>query len=152
MNDCYLLYQFINGNSSDVSELFKIQHITHPSRLNSTCTGDDNNPTLTSEITLMKENITKLLTDVNMLKSSFVKTQETLNGVTDSMKKDISEIKLELEECKLKCTKTINVDKYPKAAQSTRLADKLSHIGWMYQNSTTCVSFWSRKHTNLNKA
>ena len=108
-----------------------MQQITHPSRLNSTCTGDDNNPTLTSEKTLMKENITQLLTDVNMLKSSFVKTQETLNGVTDSMKKDISEIKLELEECKLKCTKTINVDKYPKAAQSSRLADKLSHIGWM---------------------
>ena len=130
-NDCHLLYEFINGNSVDVNELFKAQQSTHPSRMNSNCANDDNNPTLTSEIMLMKENITLLLTDVSMLKSNFAKTKETLTDVTETMKQDISDIKLELDECKLKCSKTINSDKYPRAAESTRLADKLSHVGWM---------------------
>ena len=129
--DCYLLYQFINGNTLDISELFKPQQGTISSRLNSTCIGDDNAPTLKSEITLMKETMTQLLTDVNLLKTNFTQTQETLNTVSDSLKKDISRIKLELDACKLKCTQTINTEKYPKAAQSTCLADKLSHIGWM---------------------
>ena len=129
--DCYLMYQFINGNTSDISELFKPQQGIIPSRLNSTCIGDDNAPTLKSEITLMKETMTQLLTDVNLLKTNITQTQETLNTVSDSLKKDISCIKLELDACKLKCTQTINTEKYPKAAQSTCLADKLSHIGWM---------------------
>ena len=128
--DCYLLYQFINGNKVDVHELFKHQPGSFPQRLNSTCIGDDS-PTLASEITLMKETMAKILTDVNLLKSNVKETQETLSSVSDSLKRDVSDIKLEIEACKLKCTQTINGDTYPKAAESNCLADKLSHIGWM---------------------
>ena len=47
--DCYLLYQFINGNKVDVHELFKHQPGSFPQRLNSTCIGDDDSSSLTNE-------------------------------------------------------------------------------------------------------
>ena len=131
-NDCFLLHQFINGNSVDVNELFKTS--THTSRSNNTqCHVDDANPpvSISAEITLMKENISQLLADVTLLKGSVAKTQESLDAINKTMKSDIGNIKNEIQACKNSLNGTINATFYPQVVENDFLSAKLAHIGRM---------------------
>lgn len=131
-NDCFLLHQFINGNTSDVNELFKANTLT--SRPNNTqCSGNDGNipVSLSAEITLMKESISQLLADVTLLKGSIAKTQDSLDSIGKTMKSDIGKIKNELETCKTSLNGTINATLFPQVVQNDLLSAKLAHIGRM---------------------
>ena len=115
--NCFLLHQFINGNTSNVNELFKAN--TPMSRSNNTqCSGDDGNVPvpLSAEITLMNENISQLLADVTLLKG-VAKTQDSLESISKTMKSDIGKIKNELETCKTSLNGTINATLYPQVVQ-----------------------------------
>lgn len=95
-NDCFLLYQFIFGNLSEIDDLFKrgnssVRQVPSTPRRLAT---DDN-----YELMSLKNTVATLQSDVLVLKKGANEMKERFESFSFSMKSSVSSIQHELDSC-----------------------------------------------------
>ena len=100
-HDCFLLGQFIQGNTNDVSQLFKRQNSSKPKSTCDTtqCEAPEQERGVSHDIMLLKNSLSSLQSEVTLLKAESKETKQQLETFSNETKSTIDCIKKELESC-----------------------------------------------------
>ena len=126
--DCFTLWDFINGNRSDVNELFKPPMTPKPRVPSIANTDAGKNSPINVEIQVLKDTVSQLLADVSELKTEMHQAKDSVSTFSNSMKKELTLLKNELDECKYELNKNLNSELQSVVKQSDKLSVKLGYM------------------------
>jgi len=120
--DCYLLQQFLDSNVNDVDELFRKPSVSQ----SQPCIGTRSQSSEKNDLSLLKETVASLQSDVLQLKKRSKETEENVDSVTRKITTDLESLLSELLETREVITQNINV--YVSSGRDPTLSDGLRSI------------------------
>ena len=120
--DCYLLQQFLDSNVNDLDELFRKPSVSQSQPFTATRSQSSEK----NDLSLLKETVASLQSDVLQLKKRSEETEDNVNSVTRKITTDLESLRSELLETRDVITQNINV--YVSSGRDPTLSDGLRSI------------------------
>ena len=86
------------------------------------------NSPINVEIQVLKDTVSQLLADVSELKTEMHQAKDSVSTFSNSMKKELTLLKTELDECKYELNKNLNSELQSDVKQSDKLSEKLGYM------------------------